>query len=75
MDVIFEVHGETQEVVFALGSARLEGTFKKGVWATTLRFAGEGEAPSLSILNTVPEASPASGEEKLVRILHLGIKK
>ena len=75
LDVIFEVHGENQEVVFALGSTRLEGTFKKGVWATTLRFAGEGEAPSLSILSTMPQASTASGEEKLVRILHLGIKK
>lgn len=31
LDVIFEVHGDNQEVVFALGASRLEGTFKKGV--------------------------------------------
>ena len=75
LDVIFEVHGDNQEVVFALGDSRLEGTFKKGVWATTLRFSGEGEAPNLSIVSTVPQASATAGEEKLVRILHLGVKK
>lgn len=75
LDVIFEVHGENQEVVFALGDSRLEGTFKKGVWATTLRFSGEGEAPNLSIVSTVPQASATAGEEKLVRVLHLGVKK
>lgn len=75
LDVIFEVHGDNQEVVFALGTSRLEGTFKKGVWATTLKFSGEGTAPNLSIVSTVPQVTEATGEEKLVRVLHLGFKK
>lgn len=75
LDVIFEVHGDNQEVVFALGTSRLEGTFKKGVWATTLKFSGEGAAPNLSIVSTVPQVSEATGEERLVRVLHLGFKK
>jgi hypothetical protein len=75
LDIIFEVHGDNQEVVFALGASRLEGTFKKGVWATTIRFSGEGAAPNLSIVSTLPPASETTDEERLVRVLHLGFKK
>jgi hypothetical protein len=75
LDVIFEVHGDNQEVVFTLGTSRLEGTFKKGVWATTLRFSGKGVAPNLSIVSTVPLVSETKDEERLVRILHLGFKQ
>jgi hypothetical protein len=75
LDIIFEVHGDNQEVVFALGASRLEGTFKKGVWATTIRFQGEGVAPNLSIVSTLPIASETTDEERIVRVLHLGFKK
>jgi hypothetical protein len=77
VDIIFEVHGDNQEVVFALGSTALEGTFGKGVWATTLRFSGEGQAPTLSILKTSEQGQGLSGEleQKFVRVLHLGVKK
>jgi len=77
VDIIFEVHGDNQEVVFALGSTALEGTFGKGAWATTLRFSGEGQAPTLSILKTSEQGQGLSGEleQKFVRVLHLGVKK
>ena len=73
VDVIFEVHGEEQEIVFALGSSIIEGKFKKGVWATTLRFSGEGTVPDFSIKSTLDEPTPRKGEVKLVRLLHLGV--
>jgi phosphoglycerol transferase len=73
VDVIFEVHGEEEEIVFALGSSIIEGKFKKGVWATTLRFSGEGTVPDFSIKSTLEEPSQGKGEVKLVRLLHLGV--
>jgi hypothetical protein len=75
VDIIFEVHGDNQEVVFALGSSRSEVSYTKGVWATTIRFPGEGAVPNLSIVRNVPQASETEGEERLVRVLHLGFKK
>ena len=73
VDVIFEVHGEEQEIVFALGSSIIEGKFREGVWATTLRFSGAGTAPDLSIQSTIEEPSTRLEEVKLVRLLHLGV--
>ena len=75
VDIIFEVHGDNQEVVFALGDSRSEGSFKKGIWATTIRIPGEGAGQSLSIVSAVPQVSVTQDEERLVRVLHLGFKK
>jgi len=74
-DIIFEVHEEDVEVAFSLGTSILEGTFGQGVWATTLRFSGEGQAPNLSILKTSGQDIAHGIEQRFVRLLHLDVQK
>jgi hypothetical protein len=73
VDVIFEVHSESQEVVFALGTSVLEGSFAKGTWATTIRISGQGEAPSLRILSTPMKMESSTKEQRLVQVLHFKV--
>jgi hypothetical protein len=73
VDVIFEVHSESQEVVFALGTSVLEGSFAKGTWATTIRISGQGEAPSLRILSTPMKMESSTKEQRLFQVLHFKV--
>jgi phosphoglycerol transferase len=71
IDIIFEVNGVDQEVFLKLGSSQLEGYFKQGIWALTLRMSGDWQSQDLSIVSSQGKVSPIGIDEPLVRVLHL----
>jgi len=73
VDVVFEVADGEQEVAFAIGGSLIEGSFGRGTWATTLRISGTGQVPGLSLYRIANKVGLPDVEQKLVRVLHVGV--
>ena len=73
VDVVFEVADGEQEVAFAIGESLIEGSFGRGTWATTLRISGTGQVPGLSLYRITNKVGLPDVEQKLVRVLHVGV--